>query len=109
MLAGPRPSAYGLAPCWASPWGQQHRPCSSLWVSGTDCFPSVSSDFPRKSELTMCEGGWRTPQKSVRAEGVGVSHAALRSSSGKHWEKALLRKSVVSDRLQRLLQPKLLK
>ncbi|XP_010607273.1 snRNA-activating protein complex subunit 4 [Fukomys damarensis] len=27
----------------------------------------------------------------------------------KHWEKALLRKSVVSDRLQRLLQPKLLK
>lgn len=28
---------------------------------------------------------------------------------GKHWEKALLRKSVVSDRLQRLLQPKLLK
>lgn len=30
-------------------------------------------------------------------------------SSGKHWEKALLRKAVVSDRLQRLLQPKLLK
>ncbi|XP_016835354.1 snRNA-activating protein complex subunit 4 isoform X2 [Cricetulus griseus] len=27
----------------------------------------------------------------------------------KHWEKALLRKSVVSDRLQRLLQPKMLK
>ncbi|XP_005408554.1 PREDICTED: snRNA-activating protein complex subunit 4 isoform X1 [Chinchilla lanigera] len=27
----------------------------------------------------------------------------------KHWEKALLRRSVVSDRLQRLLQPKLLK
>ncbi|XP_076793752.1 snRNA-activating protein complex subunit 4 isoform X2 [Arvicanthis niloticus] len=27
----------------------------------------------------------------------------------KHWEKSLLRKSVVSDRLQRLLQPKLLK
>ncbi|XP_051022414.1 snRNA-activating protein complex subunit 4 [Acomys russatus] len=27
----------------------------------------------------------------------------------KHWEKELLRKSVVSDRLQRLLQPKLLK
>ncbi|XP_023422174.1 snRNA-activating protein complex subunit 4 isoform X3 [Cavia porcellus] len=27
----------------------------------------------------------------------------------KHWEKALLRKAVVSDRLQRLLQPKLLK
>ena len=30
-------------------------------------------------------------------------------SSGKSWEKALLRKAVVSDRLQRLLQPKLLK
>ena len=30
-------------------------------------------------------------------------------SAGKTWEKVLLRKSVVSDRLQRLLQPKLLK
>eukprot|EP00069_Balaena_mysticetus_P000865 bmy_14806T0 len=42
---------------------------------------------------------------------VDVSESSLDSDSdaGKTWEKVLLRKSVVSDRLQRLLQPKLLK
>ncbi|XP_015449745.1 snRNA-activating protein complex subunit 4 [Pteropus alecto] len=42
------------------------------------------------------------------AQGIKAFEALL-VTKWKHWEKALLRKSVVSDRLQRLLQPKLLK
>ncbi|XP_036892509.1 snRNA-activating protein complex subunit 4 isoform X2 [Sturnira hondurensis] len=42
------------------------------------------------------------------AQGI-KTFAELLVTKWKSWEKALLRKSVVSDRLQRLLQPKLLK
>ncbi|KAM5298565.1 snRNA-activating protein complex subunit 4 [Ctenodactylus gundi] len=42
------------------------------------------------------------------AQGVKAFEELL-VTKWKHWEKALLRKSVVSDRLQRLLQPKLLR
>nr|XP_031306693.1 snRNA-activating protein complex subunit 4 isoform X3 [Camelus dromedarius] len=63
-------------------------------------------------------GGIQRPQGEGRQEPAPKSvhwalHEALLQGQGdrrgKNWEKALLRKSVVSDRLQRLLQPKLLK
>lgn len=40
---------------------------------------------------------------------AALAAAELRLPAGKSWEKALLRKAVMSDRLQRLLQPKSLK
>lgn len=58
----------------------------------------------------VLDGVRGSPRGFRRGTGIPVGPVPTPSvSSGKSWEKALLRKAVVSDRLQRLLQPKLLK
>lgn len=87
-----RPGLPGLALC---------SPASSL-LRGVHC-GRVPGGLPHGRFLVTGWTGW--------AGGLSLPSYPVRFlvSAGKTWEKVLLRKSVVSDRLQRLLQPKLLK
>lgn len=58
--------------------------------------------------LHRAQGSLRGSDRGTRVLGTAQAHPSP-FFAGKTWEKVLLRKSVVSDRLQRLLQPKLLK
>lgn len=90
-------------------------------LSGTKC-PKVKDG--RSLPSYMYIGHFLKPYFKDKVTGVGPpaneetrekatqgikAFEQLLVTKWKHWEKALLRKSVVSDRLQRLLQPKLLK
>lgn len=90
-------------------------------LSGTKC-PKVKDG--RSLPSYMYIGHFLKPYFKDKVTGVGPpaneetrekatqgikAFEQLLVTKWKHWEKALLRKSVMSDRLQRLLQPKLLK
>ncbi|XP_021047585.1 snRNA-activating protein complex subunit 4 isoform X2 [Mus pahari] len=92
-----------------------------LDLSGTKC-PKVKDGKSLPSYMYI--GHFLKPYFKDKVTGVGPpaneetrekatqgikAFEQLLVTKWKHWEKALLRKSVVSDRLQRLLQPKLLK
>lgn len=98
MLAG-----WWLAPLPA-PRQAHHRPGACTAAAWPPLLPTY-----RGSQSQRRAGALGGSDERTGVPGRCRCELRVHPPPGKHWEKALLRKSVVSDRLQRLLQPKLLK